>query len=100
MDVCAIPCRFNWATEFSPKRPRNIPVLADLPGALPNERMEHHRVRTHGSQIATLRLPTACMTYDPPEPAPAPTPNHVALIVRRHVQRSFGLQMKTEALKK
>jgi hypothetical protein len=38
------------------------------------------------------------MTHDPSKPAPKPTSNHIALVVRGHVQRGFGLQMKAEML--
>jgi hypothetical protein len=40
------------------------------------------------------------MTHDPPERAAKPTPNHIALVVRGHVQRRFGLQMETEMLER
>jgi hypothetical protein len=38
------------------------------------------------------------MTHDPPKRAAEPAPNHIALVIRWHVQRLFGLQVKTELL--
>jgi len=40
------------------------------------------------------------MTHDPPKRGPKPTPDHVALVVRGHVQRGFWLKMKTEVLER
>jgi hypothetical protein len=81
------------------ERPGNIPVLADLLRVFGNKRLKHGRVRTNIPQVASLRLPAVPMTYDPPKRAPKPTPNHIALVVWRHVQRRFGLKMKAEVEK-
>jgi hypothetical protein len=38
------------------------------------------------------------VTHDPPKRAAKRTPNHIALVIRGHVQARFGLKMKAEVL--
>jgi len=38
------------------------------------------------------------MTHNPPKRASKPIPDRISLVVRRHVQRRLGLQMKTEMM--
>jgi hypothetical protein len=40
------------------------------------------------------------MTNDPPKRTAKPAPNHVALVVRRHLQRSFGFEVDAEVVKR
>ncbi len=49
--------------------------------------------------IASCLPPNACFpTHDPPKRAPKPAPDHIALVVRGHMQRGFGIKFKAEML--
>ena len=63
-----------------------------------HKRLKHRGVRTRAPQLATLRLAAIRMKHDPPKRAAKPAANHIALVIRGHVQCSFEFKVKAEMM--